>query len=196
MARLVLAAAFFVILEQFRPGESPIGLLDAAVVCFLVAVATDYLDGFLARRWGATSAFGRVMDPLCDKILIIGAFIYLASPRFADPAGGTLSGVEPWMVVVILLREFLVTSLRALAESQGQSFGASFSGKAKMIVQSAAVPVLLILIGRGDLSDGGWAVIVRDVTVWTTVAVTVVSGVPYLRRAASSFSPTRPSTDA
>ncbi|MFG0252788.1 MAG: CDP-alcohol phosphatidyltransferase family protein, partial [Phycisphaerales bacterium JB038] len=105
--RLVLAAVFFVTLEQYRVGHDGGEIvLTIATVLFVVAACTDALDGHLARRWQVESTFGRIIDPLADKVLVLGAFIYLAGPRFSLPAdSGQISGVYPWMVVVILTRE-------------------------------------------------------------------------------------------
>ncbi len=192
LARLALALAFFVVLSLYRYPETHAWAIDAAIVCFLLAVATDAFDGHLARKWNATSVFGRVMDPLCDKILVIGALVMLAGPGFvwidlADPLRprrALVSGIEPWMVLLVLLRELLVTGLRSLAESRGIEFSASWSGKLKMILQSAAVPIVLLLVGHFDPLEHDWSAWVRDGLVWTMVAATVVSGAPYVVRAA------------
>jgi len=188
LARLVLAGVFFVVLNQYRyVGDgSGSGLLLAAFVLFIIAAATDALDGFLARRWNAVTLFGRVMDPVCDKVLVIGAFMYLAGPRFVDvtidggeAAGITMvSGVYPWMVVVILLRELLVTSIRAAMEGQGIAFGAVWAGKWKMILQVIAIPVVLAAVWLGP--NEPWVAWTRDGLVWATVAVTIISGLPYV----------------
>lgn len=194
VARLVLAAAFFAVLNQYRyvgADQPQTGLLAGALALFLVAAMTDFLDGFLARKWRVVSLFGRIIDPVADKILIIGAFIYLAGPRFIVPAtlsagpAGTAPGVEmasgvhPWMVVVILLRELGVTSIRAALESRGIDCSARWSGKLKMILQVVAVPVVLIVVWIDPLTHepARW---VRDVVVWATVAATIVSGLPYI----------------
>jgi len=193
LARLVLAAVFFVVLNQYRYAtETGAGWLLAAGVVFILAAATDALDGYLARRWKVESTFGRVMDPFCDKVLVIGAFIYLAGPRFVDPlaveAGSYLtmvSGVYPWMVAVILARELLVTGIRGEMETGGVRFGAVWSGKLKMILQSAAIPLVLLIVWIDPRTPGwGWLAWIRDALVYATVAATVASGVPYVQRAA------------
>lgn len=191
LARLALAAAFFILLSVYRFPQGPTWALDAALVLFLLGVITDAVDGHLARRWHATSLFGRVMDPLCDKVLVIGALIMLAGPGFvwidlqdpSTPQRIVVSGILPWMVLLVLLRELLVTGLRSLAESRGIEFAASWSGKAKMIVQSAVVPLILLLVGHFDPRSHEWSALARDALVWLMVAVTLLSGVPYLRRA-------------
>ena len=103
--RLILAGVFFLVLNQYRYGvaDNPQHLiLWSAFVLFILAAGTDWLDGYLARKWQAESQFGRIMDPFCDKVLVIGAFVYMAGPRFAVPpeAGESvvrsITGVYPW----------------------------------------------------------------------------------------------------
>lgn len=190
IARLFLAAAFFFVLGQYRyegpNGHAHTGLLAASLILFIVAAATDALDGYLARKWKAESLFGRIIDPVADKILIIGAFMFLAGPRFVIPNKvealavlNMISGVYPWMVVVILLRELLVTSIRAALESQGVDFRAKRSGKWKMILQALVIPAVLIIIWLDPITHPwlGWT---RDILVYLTVIVTIISGVPYV----------------
>lgn len=183
VARLVLAIAFFAMLNvyRFEVGDTHAGILIAALVLFLVAAFTDFLDGYLARRWAAVTLFGRIVDPVADKILVIGGFIYFAGPRFVNPDDPTdmLSGVYPWMVVVILLRELAVTSIRAAMESQGIDFSARSVGKWKMVLQVVAIPVVIVAVALDPL-DQPWVRIVRDLTVWATVIVTILSGLPYV----------------
>ena len=140
--RLILAAAFFAALNLYDFPDGNILWAHAANALFVLAVITDALDGYLARRWDVVSAFGRLMDPFCDKVLVLGAFIYLAGPNFemSDAAanGETLtmaSGLYTWMVILILARELLVTGIRGVIESAGVSFGSMLSGKLKMILQ-------------------------------------------------------------
>jgi CDP-diacylglycerol--glycerol-3-phosphate 3-phosphatidyltransferase len=182
-ARLVLAAAFFVLLELYAYPARNAHLLNAATGLFIVAAITDALDGYLARRWQVESTFGRIIDPFADKVLVLGAFIYLAGPGFASPAGESVSGVAPWMVVVVLARELLVTAIRGQVEAMGVRFGAVWSGKIKMILQSIVVPIVLLLVANADPTEHAWSASVRDVLVWATVAATVASGVPYVRNA-------------
>lgn len=205
--RLVLAAGFFALLtpwtatDRLFPEDGtnslsrPNLVLLGAALLFVLAAATDALDGFLARRWDAVTAFGRVMDPFADKVLVVGAFIYLAGPPFhvgADVRGRSptefqVSGVEPWMVVVALARELLVTSIRGVLEGMGVAFSAGWSGKAKMILQSIAVPVILGVLAVADArpgTPGRWFIVSL---VWATIVVTVISGAPYVARAFAAF---------
>lgn len=191
MLRVVLTAAF-VALVALRPAPFPVGSseLDAglllACALFVIAAVTDALDGYLARKWKVVSRFGRVMDPFADKVLVLGAFIMLAGPAFTTADGTLVSGVQPWMVVVILARELLVTSIRAAMEGEGIDFSAGWAGKAKMILQAIVVPMILVLLAWGAPSRGSphaWAI---EAAVWATVAATVLSGLPYITRAISA----------
>ena len=198
VARLILAGVFFLILNLYRYPEGPDWAIWTAFVLFIIASITDWLDGMLARRWHVESQFGCIMDPLCDKVLVLGAFIYLAGPRFVDPVaimepqefafhilrGNMVSGVYPWMVALILARELLVTGIRGELEAHGVKFGANWWGKAKFILQAVVIPIVLVIIwayprmGRPD-----WLGLTRNVLVYVTVFVSVMSGVPYVTAA-------------
>jgi len=152
-----MTAAFVAVLSIYRFPDTNAWALPVALVLFVVAALTDALDGYLARKWQVVSVFGRIMDPFADKVLILGAFVMLAGPQFfaTDELLWTqVAGVTPWMVVVILGRELLVTTIRAVLESQGVDFSAKWSGKVKMIVQSVGIPVImLIVIGADRIYD-------------------------------------------
>ena len=198
----MLAGVFFVSLNQYRYAPQDVAdisgadfWLPLALSLFLLAALTDALDGYLARKWHVESTFGRIMDPFCDKVLILGAFIYLAGPRFAfeldDPGGPihrSISGVTPWMVAIILARELLVTGVRGELESAGVRFGSNLFGKAKMILQSAGIPVILVLVWLDPMRPGrGGLVTCLTLITWAIVLVTVISGLPYLLQARSEF---------
>src|SRR5688572_6876122 len=173
--RLVLAGAFFVILSfyQYEGRGSPY-LMTSAFIVYVLAVVSDFLDGYLARKWQVASAFGRVVDPFADKILVLGTFIFFAGKNFIvpDPAFPashsvmkTITGVAPWMVVLLLARELLVTSLRGISEAAGQGFGAVWAGKFKMGFQSGAILAILVYVTfRPWLLDHGWETEARIVT--------------------------------
>ena len=218
--RVLLACAFFAILTPWKYRNSPLArdpsgadwwLLTAAGI-FIVAAITDALDGYLARKWNAVTTFGRIMDPFADKLLVIGAFVFLAGPGFThtgdaiihlpgkpplpETVSGSVTGVHAWMIAVILGRELLVTSIRAEAEGRGLSFAATASGKWKMILQAVCIPAVLILMNVPSNSGrrpGETAAIAILILVWTTVAVTAWSAVPYLLRAVKMLTPPRTS---
>ena len=152
----------------------------AGLVVFLAATATDWLDGWWARRYGPLTLVGRNLDPLADKVLVCGAFIYLL------PVPG--AGLDPWMVTVVVARELVVTGVRGVVEATGQKFGADWFGKLKMGLQCAVlIGVLLILWWRADgLEPAALPVLdrVQLVLLWAMLAATVGSGVQYLVKAA------------
>lgn len=144
MMRLVGAAVLFVLLALIaeRNPADVRGWIHISFWLFVVTAATDFLDGWLARRDNLVSAFGRIADPFCDKVLIVGSLVFLSVVEW-DPQGRSL--FPAWIVVVIIAREFLVTGLRGYAESIGTEFGADFFGKVKMTVQCIAVGELLFM---------------------------------------------------
>jgi phosphatidylglycerophosphate synthase len=201
-ARLVLAAVFFTLLGVYQhEGRGDPWLLNVAFMIYLVALVTDFLDGYLARKWHAEGAFGRVVDPFCDKVLVLGSFIFFAGKNFviqeqilesgrALTNVRTISGIAPWMVVIILSRELLVTSLRGIAESGGANFGAAMSGKVKMVLQSVTILIILIYINYFERKGGPveyWGRMVRDGFIVLTVIFTVLSAMTYVRRAVTLF---------
>ena len=152
---------------------------------FILAVATDALDGYYARKLGQQSDFGRIADPVVDKVIVCGAFIFLASVPWAR------AYVDVWMAVVIVGREFLVNALRGYIEARGVAFPARWDGKLKMIFQCIAVPAVF-LVHTVDLAFGtsvAWlwdlSVFLAVFFVWATFVLTVTSGVRYVQAAAA-----------
>lgn len=197
LLRLIVALAVFAALTPRPFGPITHGLaahdrpwLLLAAFLFMLAAATDALDGHLARRWNVISRFGRVMDPFADKLLILGSFIALAGPAFTRDHA-SLSGITPWVCILILGRELLVTSLRGLLEGQGGDASAMPAGKAKMILQSAAIPAVLLLLALDPASPAPWVTRTNRGIVWATVAVTIASGWPYVARAIKPKGSTR-----
>ncbi len=195
MARLVLAGGFFLILNTYRYGHGPDWALLAAIGVFILAAITDWLDGYLARKWHVESTFGRIMDPFCDKVLVLGAFIYLSGPRFIDPVAvkqglflTNITGVYPWMVVTMLGRELLVTGIRGELEGQGVQFGANIWGKLKMVLQAVAIPVILVLVWVNPRTiSHEWMLMIPDAIAYVVVFVTVMSGLPYIIQGSKSL---------
>ncbi|MBN2489421.1 MAG: CDP-diacylglycerol--glycerol-3-phosphate 3-phosphatidyltransferase, partial [Planctomycetes bacterium] len=150
-------------------------LAGIGFVLFLVAAFTDVLDGYLARRRRMTSDFGRIADPFADKILICGSLVFLAATPDVDRI------IQPWVVVVILAREFLVTGLRGYLEARGLSFGARAIGKLKMLLQSFLVGGGLFVLGPG-CEEPRWKDVLLLIMI-ATVLVTVYSGWIYIQAA-------------
>ncbi len=171
-ARIPLAIVLFACIDH--------ELWLAGLIVFLVACATDWLDGWWARRYGPLTLVGRNLDPLTDKVLVCGAFIYLIP---VEPAG-----ILPWMVTVVISRELVVTGIRGIVEATGQKFGADWFGKLKMGLQCAVlIGVLLIQWGRAaGFSRNLLDVLepVQLVLLYAMLAATIGSGVQYLVKAA------------
>jgi CDP-diacylglycerol--glycerol-3-phosphate 3-phosphatidyltransferase len=192
VARLVLAAIFFGMLRFYEHGTVQMAWwLFTAGWLYGLAAASDWVDGHLARKWQVQSAFGRIVDPFCDKILILGTFVFFASEVFVsqvEPSRGeNLTGVGPVAVVLLLGRELLVTTIRSLSEGEGQAMGAKWIGKFKMTFQSIAIPIVILYVfsrawlDRGDTFEIAIRIL-RDVAVWGTVIVTLWSAWEYLPR--------------
>ncbi len=176
LSRLVVTAGVFVCLEIMEnPVQPDQTLAWWAFALFLFAAITDFVDGKVARHFGQVTSLGRVIDPFADKILICGTLICLL--RFPDITPDPLAS---WMVVVIVAREFLVTTIRGLAEAAGMSFPADRMGKLKMVMQCAAAGWLLSRVAGTHIFD--WPGLIA---LWTTLVLTVFSGVLYTIKARS-----------
>src|SRR5580700_221317 len=169
VSRLILSFALFGMISYG-------GMWLASTAVFIVAAATDAVDGYIARRYGTVTTLGRILDPFVDKIIICGAFIFL----LATPD----SGVGPWMTLIVIGREMFITGLRAILEQQGKDFSATMSGKIKMVTQCLAVGACLLSLSPEVASRMPWFATLRDVLLWLAVLFTFASGVLYVRRAA------------
>ncbi len=137
---------------------------------FVAAAVSDALDGYFARLLDQDTPLGRQLDPLIDKVIVSGAYIYLAT------IPGT--GVYPWMVTAIVVRELLIQGLRSLLEGQGQAFGAKTAGKLKTLFQCLSVSAVLLVLWLGSPPQG--LIIPPDAFTWTAVALPLYSGAAYL----------------
>ena len=156
LARLALIIPLAIALEG--------GHAMVALALFAFASATDWVDGYLARKLNQTSALGALLDPLVDKILVTAAL-----------AGLTYQGVIPaWTMTVVLSREFLITGLRAAAINAGIVLSASIWGKLKTVTQMAAI---ILLLASDALPS--WKPVALGVW-WLAIAFTIGSGVEYL----------------
>jgi len=136
-----------------------------ATAVFVVAMATDQVDGWLARRWNQTSAFGSLLDPIADKVLVMSALVMLIA-----------EGVAPgWMVAAIVAREFLVSGLRLAAIERGIVIAARDLGKLKTWAQAIAVAV------GGMAAAGAWSSNVAWWALLVAVLLTWISGLDYAR---------------
>jgi CDP-diacylglycerol--glycerol-3-phosphate 3-phosphatidyltransferase/cardiolipin synthase len=158
MAR-ILAVPVFIVL--YMMGHNVI-----ATIVFILASLTDMLDGQIARKRGLVTNFGKIMDPLADKILVYSAFICMVQ-----------IGIVPgWMLVIILFREFIVSGLRTVAAADGTVIAAGKNGKLKTILQMIAVP--LLLLNNWPFSYIG--IPGDQIFLWAQLVMTIVSGVEYV----------------
>jgi CDP-diacylglycerol---glycerol-3-phosphate 3-phosphatidyltransferase len=179
LSRLVLSIALFAMIGY--PG-----MWLTAAALFVVAAATDFLDGYFARKYGQVTTLGRIMDPFVDKIIVCGAFIFLLEKRVIVDVEGVRqtigSGVNAWMVLVVIGREMFVTSLRGFMEQHGIDFSADKTGKAKMALQCVAVTVSLLSMSWLFAPYRSFELL-RDVILLAMTLFTAYSGVAYFARA-------------
>ena len=154
-----------------------------AFAIFVIAGLTDVMDGPVARRLNVTSKFGRMVDPLADKVLVCGTFVCFAiigEPKLFDLGPGALTAVH-WLVAGILIaREAYVTALRHIAEARGVNFAATVSGKIKMFLQSFAIGTVIIKMAHVPTATwGNWFTAATFVIM---LAVTVISGLRATQR--------------
>lgn len=164
MARIIAVPVFVALymLEMYIP----------AFVIFALASLTDMLDGKIARKYNLITNFGKIMDPLADKILVYAAFCLFVQD-------GTMPA---WMLIIILFREFAIAGMRTVAASEGVVVAAGMSGKIKTVLQMFAVPVLIIRTVHPLINTVGYALL------WASLVMTVYSGIEYIVRNRKVFS--------
>jgi CDP-diacylglycerol--glycerol-3-phosphate 3-phosphatidyltransferase len=138
-----------------------------AGLCFVLAGATDFLDGFLARRYRSVSRVGKFLDPLADKLLVSAALIMLIP----------LGRVPAWMAFLIVGRELVVTGLRALAAAEGIILAPDRWGKTKTLLQMAALTGLILHYPYGNFNFHQWGMVL----LWLALLITLASGVWYFQ---------------
>ena len=162
LSRLLLSVIFFYFLSH--------RYFNVALVIFFVAVITDWLDGYLARKWDLSTDLGRIVDPFVDKVIICGAFII-----FIHIAKDVIA---PWMVIVIVAREFFVSSVRGFSESKGVKFASNMWGKTKMVIQSGTICAMILYYAH--FKNIIWMEYIVYAFIWITVIVTIISGIIYV----------------
>lgn len=149
------------------------GHIYSAIVVFVIASLTDSLDGYIARRNKQVTTFGKLMDPIADKMLICAALVCFLRDS-------NITVINEWVAIVVLLREFIVTGLRLLAAGEGNVISASKWGKAKTISQIVAVTAVMVdTIDGVSLTIGG-SFSITLVFVVIMVVLTLYSGVDYI----------------
>lgn len=175
ISRIVLTFVFMFFL--FSKG---IVFKTLALVVFIIATWTDYLDGFLAKRRNEISDFGRLMDPIADKILVIAAFLAFVEMKL----------VPAWIIVIIIFREFIITGLRLIALVKGKVIEAEMAGKHKTVSQMVSIYMILFFIVLKEYSTnmfGFWnenlEFFLKNIIFYMmilTALLTLISGISYL----------------
>ncbi len=150
-----------------------LGLNIPAVIVFIAASITDYLDGYLARKNDLVTDYGKIMDPLADKLLVTSALVCMVQ-TWVVPA---------WMVIIILAREFLITGLRAVAAGKGVVIAAAWSGKIKTVTQMIAIIFLIINNWPFSMINFPFA----KIMLWVALLMTIYSGVEYIYKSKDLF---------
>jgi len=188
LGRFVLTVVFLIMLlyapKLYADGERPFpDFLDIAFILFVIAGITDMIDGTIARLMGVASKFGRMMDPLADKVLVCGTFICFAiigQPKLFNIPPITMSIIQWGVAAVIILREAYVTILRHIAEARGINFAATFSGKIKMFLQSFAIGTVVIKMAH--VQTANWGHWFATITYSIMLLVTIISGIRATQR--------------
>ena len=141
-----------------------------ALILFITASATDFLDGYIARKYNQSTDFGKFVDPLADKLLVTAALLVFVGDGY----------LASYMVFIILAREFIITSLRNVAAAKGQVIAAAWSGKVKTCVQIAGVVIIFLLIILEKNTPEHQMIYM--VIGWVMTAVTIYSGVEYMAK--------------
>lgn len=180
ISRIVLSPVFMVLFLI----ESPYSRLAATVV-FIFAALTDVVDGYLARRMGSMTGFGKFMDPLADKILVSTAFISFVNLGYA----------KSWMVTTIVVREFFIIGLRSIAAYKGMVITSSYAAQWKTALQMVVISCILVFINlKTWLAPAGynWAMFnspmtntVFDIMILVTVVLSVATGIDYMFKSSS-----------
>jgi CDP-diacylglycerol---glycerol-3-phosphate 3-phosphatidyltransferase len=167
----ILAVPAVMVLVELGPDRS--SAYDAAAVVFAVAAMTDFVDGYLARRWAVATKLGSFLDTTADKLLVTGALIALVD----------VDRASPWIAAIIVGRELLILGLRGVVAAEGTVFAPSISGKLKTNVQFLAIFLAIVRWGEplGPLYLDEWAMV-------AAASITVMSAVGYLARFSSALS--------
>lgn len=174
LARTILIPIFVIcLLVNFTSttisilGGHPISIHQfIGAIIFIIASITDYVDGYIARKYSLITNMGKFLDPLADKLLVSTALIVMVE----------LQMLPAWMVIIIISREFIVTGLRLLAVEQGEVIAAGWLGKLKTTFQMLGMSWLLL----GNPIFNGFDIDFGMVVMWLAVALTIISGIEYV----------------
>lgn len=167
----VIMIPLMIVFLYIKPLDKSIGILELSInqfifaVLFVIASLTDLLDGYIARKYNQITTFGKFLDPIADKVLVLVALLYL---MILDPIR-----VPIWAVMIVIMREFMVTGIRLLAVDKGEVIAASPYGKFK----TATTMIALVLMLFNDFGITPW---IANVIFWIAILFTLISGIDYL----------------
>ena len=153
-----------------------LGYYPVALVLFCIASATDALDGSIASKRGLVTNFGKIMDPLADKVRVYSALCLFIESDL----------IKAWMLIIILAREFIVAGMRTVAASEGRVLAAGMSGKIKTVLQMVAVIMYLFGLSVPAISDK--VILAANVVFWAALIMTIYSGTEYVWKNRDVFS--------
>ena len=169
LARVGATFVLLILLQACAHPPVPLWTAWLALTLFVAAALTDWLDGHLARKWKIESDFGRLFDPLADKLLVVVAFVGLLG-----------AGLLPvWFVSLVVAREFLITGIRLVAGQKGVVLAAENVGKHKTVTQMVTATLGLLLLALDPAHETGRMAL--EAAVWITAVVTAGSGLWYLK---------------
>jgi CDP-diacylglycerol--glycerol-3-phosphate 3-phosphatidyltransferase len=180
MGRLAMTGLFVLVMSvpdsYIKENQLPNCRITVALIFFLMASISDFLDGYLARKLNLVTDFGKLMDPLVDKILTSAVFIVLTKEEM----------IPAWITITIIAREFLVTGLRLLASNQGALLSADSLGKWKTTFQIITATYFLITVGEDEKIINPLTSlqmpIIGNVLLFICTTITVVSGLSYVKK--------------
>ncbi len=161
------------------PTYGPVNLVYLiACIVFVVASLTDFLDGYLARKWNQVTDLGKFLDPIADKLLVNASLLYLMLPHFGEE-GLT---IPMFCVILMIMRDLIVDALRFVASSKGRVLAANIFGKAKTVLQMVAIPMVFLNGWPFSYFDMGWDNSYRIATIFVYLAtlMSVLSGIIYV----------------
>lgn len=177
--KLTISRIFLTFVFMFFLFSKGVVFKISALAVFIIASLTDFLDGYLAKKRGETSDFGKFMDPIADKVLVIAAFLAFVEMKL----------VPAWIVVIIIFREFIITGLRLIALKKGEIIEAEMAGKHKTISQMFSIYAILFFIilkeSKASVFGENMEYLSKNVIfslMLLTAFLTLVSGISYLAK--------------
>ncbi|WP_022819122.1 CDP-diacylglycerol--glycerol-3-phosphate 3-phosphatidyltransferase [Fusobacterium russii] len=176
MARFILAVPFVFLLQESTHETMGTTFRLISLAIFVIASLTDFFDGYIARKYNLITDFGKIMDPLADKILVISALVVFVQ----------LDYIPAWMSIIVLAREFLISGIRILAAAKGEVIAAGNLGKYKTTSQMIVI-IIALLIGPMSIQFFNRNFTIAEILMLIPVILTIWSGWEYTFNAKHYF---------